>query len=91
MLAQWGFGSLTGGFEVLLAVSPAADPEAMGEAYARQAAQYLEETQVERYTSGNTEYIHYIPAGGAGGYQGNVWVVDPPGYGGFIFYSLFND
>lgn len=91
MLAQWGVGSLTGGFEVLLAVSPGADPETIGEAYARQAAQYEGETEVERYTSGNTEYIHYLPPGGAGGYQGNLWVVDPLEPGGFIFYSLIND
>lgn len=91
LLAQWGAGSLTGGFEVLLAVSPGADPEAMGEAYSRQAAQYEEQTRVERFTSGNTEYIHYLPPGGAGGYQGDVWVVDPLGPGGFIFYSLTND
>lgn len=91
VLAQWGEGSLTGGFEVLLAVSPGAEAEAMGEAYARQAAQYEGETQVERFTSENTRYIHYLPPGGAGGYQGSVSVVDPPGAGGFIFYSLIND
>ena len=91
LLAQWGVGSLTGGFEVLLAVPPGADPETVGQAYARQAAQYEGQTKVERYNSGNTRYIHYMPPGGAGGYQGNVWVVDPPDETGFIFYSLFND
>jgi hypothetical protein len=46
---------------------------------------------VERYISGNTDFIHYMPPGGAGGYQGDLWVVDPPGDGGFIYYSLLND
>lgn len=91
LLAQYGVGSLTGGFSVLLAVSSGADAERVGEAYARQAAQYEGETSVERYRFGDAEFISYQPPGGAGGYQANLWVVDRPGSDGYVFYSLLND
>jgi hypothetical protein len=91
MLAQYGEGSLTGGFEVLLSVAPGVDPEAVGEAYARQAAQYQGETGVDTYTSEGVKFIRYRPPGGAGGYQGEVWVADRPGDRDYVFYSLFND
>ncbi|HEX2148842.1 MAG TPA: hypothetical protein VHI31_01515, partial [Actinomycetota bacterium] len=91
LMAQYGVGSLTGGFSVLLAVSPGADAEQVGEAYARQAAQYEGETAVERYRFGDAEFISYQPPGGAGGYQASLWVVDRPGSDDYVFYSLLND
>ena len=91
LLAQYGVGSLTGGFEVLLAVSPGAEAGAIGEAYARQAAQIEGETTVDTYNSGDVGYIRYLPPGGAGGYQAEIWVVDQPGDRDYVFYSLFND
>ena len=91
MLAQWGTGSVTGGFDVLLRVKSGSVPDRMGEGYAEQAAQRDGETRVSRYEAGDTAYVHYTPPGGAGAYQGSVWVVDGPGERDFIFYSLYND
>ncbi len=91
LLAKWGTGSVTGGFDVLLRVSHGSQAENVGEAYARQAAQREGGTEVRRYQVGDTSYIRYRPPGGAGGYQGTVWVVDQPGDLDHIFYSLGND
>jgi hypothetical protein len=91
MLAQYGVGSLTGGFEVLLAVSPGAEATEVGEAYARQASQYAGETTADTYRSGEIRYFRYLPPGGAGGYQAEIWAVDRPGDRDYVFYSLFND
>lgn len=91
MSAQYGVGSLTGGFEVLLAVSPGAEAGAIGEAYARQGAQYKGDTTVDTYSSGDVRYLRHLPPGGAGGYQAEIWVVDQPGDRDYVFYSLFND
>ena len=91
MLAQWGTGSVTGGFDVLLRVTPGSQAESVGDAYAKQAAQREGEIEVRRYEVGDTAYIRYRPPGGAGGYQGTVWVMDQPGDLDHIFYSLGND
>ena len=85
MLAQWGTGSVTGGFEVLLRVRSGSDPDKVGEGYAEQAAQRDGRIEVSRFEAGDTAYVHYSPPGGAGGYQGSVWVVDGPGERDFIF------
>jgi hypothetical protein len=91
MLAQYGVGSLTGGFEVLLAVLPGAEAAEVGEAYARQASQYEGETTVDAYRSGQVGYVRYLPPGGAGGYQAEIWVADGREGRDYVFYSLFND
>ena len=91
LIAQWGSGSLTGGFDVLLRVLPGSEPEEVGEAYSRQAAQFEGETLTSRLESEGTRYTRYQPPGGAGGYQGTVWVVDQPGVRDYVFYSLVND
>ena len=91
MLAEWGTGSVTGGFDVLLRVSPGSQAQNVGEAYARQAAQREGEIEIRRDQVGDTAYIRYRPPGGAGGYQGTVWVVDQPGDLDDVFYSLGND
>ena len=91
MLAQWGTGGVTGGFDVLLRVTPESQAETVGEAYAEQAAQREGDIEIRRFQVGDTAYIRYSPPGGAGGYQGTIWVVDQPGDLDYIFYSLGND
>jgi len=91
MLAQWGTGSVTGGFDVLLRVKSGSNPDKVGEGYAEQTAQRDGEFEVSRFEAGDTVVVHYTPPGGAGGYQGSVWVVNGPGERDFIYYSLDND
>jgi hypothetical protein len=91
LVAQWGDGSLTGGFDVLLSVNPGESVEDVATAYAEQSAQYEDETKVHRYRVGETLFTSYQPPGGAGGYQGVIYAVDQPGDRDYIYYSLSND
>lgn len=95
-LAQYGPGSITGGFDVILQVSPEADLNAVVGAYAEQANQFPDSTTAEvvRYSrvEGDTTYTTVTPPGGAGGYQGFIRVVDQPGADhDYLYYSLVND
>ncbi|MEJ7824685.1 MAG: hypothetical protein WKF48_04620 [Solirubrobacteraceae bacterium] len=91
MVTQWGDGSVTGGFDVLLKVLPGADAADVGAAYARQSAQGEGKTRVTRSRIGANLVTHYLPPGGAGGYQGDISVIDRPGAGDYIYYSYYND
>jgi hypothetical protein len=91
VLAQWGTGSLTGGFDLLLGVLPGGVVRDVAHAYARQAAQYEGPIGQSRVQVGETTYVRYLPPGGAGGYQGEIWAVDRPGKEDYVFYSLSND
>jgi hypothetical protein len=94
LVAQHGAGSITGGFSVLLQVTPGAQVADVAAAYADQANQYEDEPVpppdvVEH--AGTTVSI-YWPPGGAGGYSGTVTAVDQPGgHTDYIVYDLFND
>ncbi|HEX2052851.1 MAG TPA: hypothetical protein VHJ78_03865, partial [Actinomycetota bacterium] len=61
LLAQWGEGSLTGGFDVLLRTTGIATAEEVAEAYAEQATQYEGPAGVEQYRSGRTAFTRYLP------------------------------
>jgi hypothetical protein len=94
LLAQHGTGSITGGFGVLLRVTPGADVLAVAAAYADQANQLDGEpvpppAVVEH---DGTIVTAFVPPGGAGGYSGYVAAVDGPGAGDdYILYDLSND
>jgi hypothetical protein len=97
LLAQYGAGSYTGGFAVLLRVAPDADLDAVVEAYVRQANQ-RDDTEVTEETPppdvtehDGTTVSEYDPPGGAGGYTGSVTVVDQPDGDDYILFELTND
>lgn len=94
LLAQYGRGSITGGFDVVLRVLPDADLDAVAAAYAEQAKQYEGEPAAapEAVEHGGTTVRIHRPAGGAGGYSGEVIAVDQAGAADdYVFYSLAND
>ncbi|MDQ3505776.1 MAG: hypothetical protein M3446_08775 [Actinomycetota bacterium] len=91
LLVQYSYGSLTGGFGVLLRVLPGAEVDAVGRAYAVQGSQFdgpIEEQVTE--TDGATVTV-YVPPGGAGGYQGTVYAVDNASGADYVYYDLYND
>jgi hypothetical protein len=92
MVAQWGTGSATGGFDVLLRVLPGASAKDVGAAYARQASQGEGPPRVTTAHVGATTITSLLPPGGAGGLQGEIDVLDEGAQSpGFIFYSVYND
>jgi hypothetical protein len=97
LLAQYSAGSITGGFSVLLRVSPGADLDSVVDAYVEQADQ-VDDTEATEEPSPpdvieheGTTVSHYDPPGGAGGYTGDVTVVDRPDGDDYILFELFND
>lgn len=91
LLVQYSPGSITGGFGVLLRVTPDADVREMAAAYAEQARQYDGATP-QRVTTNEHSTVHsYVPSGGAGGYQGWVYGLDADDGDDFIYYDLYND
>lgn len=93
LLVQFGDGSLTGGFDVLLRVTPGADVHEVAAAYAEQAAQFEGEPvpPPEVVEHGDATAMIMRPPGGAGGYSGTVIAVDQPGDDDYIVYELAND
>lgn len=94
-LEQVGRGSITGGFDVIVRVTPGADLADVTQAYAEQADQFPDSSggivRMSR-TAGDTTYTTVVPPGGAGGYQGSIDVVDQPGAEhDYIYYTLSND
>lgn len=93
LVAQYGVGSLTGGFGVMLRVSPGADVADVAAAYADQAVQDEGEPvpppDVVEY--GGTTFSTFLPPGGAGGYSGTVTAVDQADGDDYVFYGLAND
>jgi hypothetical protein len=93
LVAQYGAGSITGGFGVLLRVTPGADIADVAAAYAEQAVQFEGEPvpppDVVRHDG--TTVTRYWPPGGAGGYTGTITAVDRPGTDDYILYELSND
>ncbi|MFP5254943.1 MAG: hypothetical protein ACLGI8_03740 [Acidimicrobiia bacterium] len=90
LLAQFGEGSLTGGFDVVLGVEAGVDPVELGARYAAQAAEFEGETRVETFVEDGITYTTFRPPGGAGGYSGVITVVEDPKQP-TIYYSLAND
>ncbi|HEY8524514.1 MAG TPA: hypothetical protein VIL48_06105 [Acidimicrobiales bacterium] len=94
LIAQYGAGSVTGGFDLLLRVAPGADVGAVARAYAEQANQIEGEPipPPEVVEHDGTTFTTYHPPGGAGGYTGEVIAVDQPGDADdYIRYELYND
>ena len=94
LVRQYGRGSLTGGFAVMLQVDEGADLYAVTRAYVEQATQDTGApgTEPTRTDQGGTTTRTYRPPGGAGGYSGTVWSVDrPPGQPDWIAFELAND
>jgi hypothetical protein len=94
LVRQYGAGSLTGGFSVVLQVDEDADLEQVTGEYVEQATQFAsepaDEPEVAAYDG--TTVTRHDPPGGAGGYSGTIWSVDrPPGEPDWIFYELLND
>lgn len=88
LVAVYGAGTVTGGFDALMRVQPGRDLDAMARAYARQAAEGPGPIR-KGLTKGRTTYT---PPGGAGGYQGIITLIDQPGdQRDLIMYELFND
>jgi hypothetical protein len=92
LVAQFGRGSVTGGFAVLLRVTSDGDLDQVTDGYVQQATQFEGEDtdppEVVEYDG--TTFTTYIPPGGAGGYSGKVTAVDGP-TDDYIVYSLIND
>lgn len=97
LLAQYGVGSITGGFNVMLRVRPDADLSTVVATYVEQADQFKdaavpEETPPpEVIEHDGTTVSTYRPPGGAGGYSGEITVVDRPQGDDYILYELSND
>lgn len=93
LIAQYGAGSLTGGFGVMLRVLPGADVADVAAAYADQANQVEDEPVpppgVVEY--GGTTVSIFKPPAAAGGYGGNVTAVDQADGDDYVFYNLSND
>lgn len=92
---QYGTGSNTGGFDVVLRVTAGADLDEVVSAYAEQADQFPDsEPGTVRFsrTEAETTYTTVYPPGGAGGYTAWIRVVDQPGdEQDYIYYTLAND
>lgn len=94
LLAQYGRGSITGGFDVILRITPGAELADVAAAYADQANQFEGEPipAPEVIEHGSTTVRILRPPGGAGGDQGEVIAVDQAGTADdYVFNSLAND
>lgn len=91
LVTQWGTGSLTGGFDVLLKVLPGFGARQVAAAYARQSAQFSGRTKISRSRVGDATVTRFAPPGGAGGYRADIIAVDRPGGRDYVYYSLYND
>ena len=88
LVAIYGTGSLTGGFNALLRVLPGHDPLDVAKAYARQAAQGDGPIVVRRHA----DTISIVPPSEYGGYAGWIALLDQPGDSrDLIAYDLLND
>jgi hypothetical protein len=92
LVAQYGAGSLTGGFAVLLRITSDADLGEVADAYVEQATQFdgEDEPPPEVVEYDDTTYTTRRPPGGAGGYSGTITVVDAPG-DDYVLYTLTYD
>lgn len=97
LLAQYGVGSITGGFDVMLRVRPDADLGSVVDSYVEQADQFKDAADPEETPSprevehDGTTVSTYRPPGGAGGYTGTIVVVDRPAGDDYILFELAND
>lgn len=91
LVAQWGSGSHTGGFTVLLKIKPSSQIKKVSEAYVRQASEIQGRTRRKTQSIGKTVVTTFHPPGGAGGYSATIHAVDQAGTHDFIFYELIND
>ncbi len=92
LLVQFSPGSNTGGFGVLLRVTPGADVQDIAAAYAEQARQFDDGLTHERVTTNADSTVYgFIPPGGAGGYQGEVYGLDADSGEDYIYYYLSYD
>jgi hypothetical protein len=80
LVAKVGIGSNTGGFEVLLHVTPGAAVADLARQYTRQATQGASEQPVIRARAvAGTTYSEIVPPGEAGGFSSIIRVADQPG------------
>lgn len=93
LVAKVGVGSIAGGFEVLLHVTPGGDVAERAREYTRQAAQGAsEQAVITSRTKAGTTYTKIVPPGEAGGFSSTIKVVDQPGSDqDYLWYWLAND
>jgi len=93
LVAKVGVGSNTGGFDVLLHVTPGADVADLARQYTRQATQGASEQPVIRARAvAGTTYSEIVPPGQAGGFSSIIRVADQPGGDqDYLWYWLAND
>lgn len=91
LLVQYSRGSLTGGFGVLLRVSPEADVAEVAAAYAEQARQFDGPVETTTTTAATATVTRLVPPGGAGGYQATIVAVDSATGDDLVYYDLLND
>lgn len=91
LLVQYSQGSVTGGFGVLLRVSPEADVAKVAAAYAEQARQFDGPVEMTTTRTSTATVTRLVPPGGAGGYQATVLAVDVASGDDLIYYDLLGD
>lgn len=91
LLVQYSPGSLTGGFGVLLRVSPDAAVADVAARYAEQATQFDGPVDSTTTTTPTSTVTRLVPPGGAGGYQAAILAVDNATGDDLVYYDLLND
>ena len=92
LVAKYGSGSITGGFNVLLRLTGAVPSATVLQAYSAQASQSDGAAATADIIEGDTRYTTVDPPGEAGGFQATLTLVDQPGNADdYLFYDLVND
>ncbi|MGH3715265.1 MAG: hypothetical protein ACRDT4_17645 [Micromonosporaceae bacterium] len=91
LLVQYGTGSLTGGFDVLLAVEDRADLDRVVRGYVEQGTFTGGDTITRTSRHADDVVTTYRPPGGAGGFTAEITVVDRTSGPDYIWYELWND
>lgn len=93
LIAKYGYGSYTGGFNVLLHLTGEVPAEEVLQRYTVQSTQYAGAAPTRStVTENGIVYTRVSPPGGAGGFQAQLVLVDQPGnLNNYLFYDLVND
>ncbi|WP_377645356.1 hypothetical protein [Oryzobacter terrae] len=91
LLVQYSRGSPTGGFGVLLRVSPDAEVADVAAGYAEQARQFDGPVETSTTATATSTVTRLVPPGGAGGYQATIYAVDNVTGDDVVYYDLLND
>ncbi|MGH3648364.1 MAG: hypothetical protein ACRDTM_14460 [Micromonosporaceae bacterium] len=91
LLAQYGVGSGTGGFHVILAVDEGADVDRVAAGYVKQGSFGDGKTKTLVSRHDDDVVTTYYPPGGAGGYSAEITTVDRGTGPDYILYELYND